>query len=70
MRVCPNWEIIFTDPVNLDEPPMIRQYYEWVPGEEIKHSECPLMAESRHSQIWFRTVECSCSATALQLGED
>ena len=46
MRVCPDWEIIFTDPVNLDEPPMIRQYYEWVPGEEIKHSECPLLAES------------------------
>ncbi len=48
MRVCPDWEIIITDPVNLDEPPMIRQYYEWVPGEEIKHSECPLLAESRH----------------------
>ena len=36
------WEAIITDPVNLSEPGVVRQGYEWVPGEEIREFDCTL----------------------------
>ena len=36
------WEATVTDPVNLIEPGVVRQGYEWVPGEEIREFDCTL----------------------------
>ncbi len=36
------WEATVTDPVNLVEPGVVRQGYEWVPGEEIREFDCTL----------------------------
>ncbi len=36
------WEASVTDPVNLVEPGVVRQGYEWVPGEEIREFDCTL----------------------------
>lgn len=36
------WEAIITDPANLAEPAVVRQGYEWVPGEEIRKFDCSL----------------------------
>ncbi len=36
------WEAIITDPANLAEPAVVRQGYEWVPGEEIRKFDCTL----------------------------
>lgn len=37
-----SWEAIITDPANLAEPAVVRQGYEWVPGEEIRKFDCSL----------------------------
>ena len=39
------WEVIITDPVNLTEPAMVRQQYEWVPGVQIQMWNCTLPDE-------------------------
>jgi hypothetical protein len=36
------WEASVTDSVNLVEPGVVRQGYEWVPGEEIREFDCTL----------------------------
>ncbi len=36
------WEAIITDPVNLAGPAVVRQGYEWVPGEIIREFDCTL----------------------------
>ena len=36
------WEAIVTDPVNLAGPAVVRQGYEWVPGEVIREFDCML----------------------------
>lgn len=37
-----NWTAKVTDPVNLTEPAIIRQYYEWISGESIERYDCQL----------------------------
>jgi len=34
------WEATITDPINLTEPAVVRQRYEWIPGEEVKPYNC------------------------------
>ncbi len=34
------WEATITDPTYLAEPAVVRQQYEWIPGEEIKPYNC------------------------------
>jgi hypothetical protein len=36
------WEAIITDAENLAEPGVVRQGYEWVPGEKIREFDCTL----------------------------
>ena len=40
------WEASITDPANLAEPAVVRQRYEWIPGEEIKPYNCTLEDEA------------------------
>ena len=39
------WEAIITDSINLVEPAVVRQAYEWVPGEEVMEFDCVLPDE-------------------------
>ena len=35
-----NWEATITDPTYLAEPALVRQQYDWIPGEEVKPYNC------------------------------
>ena len=37
-----SWEAVITDPVYLAVPAVVRQGFEWVPGEEIMEFDCVL----------------------------
>lgn len=40
------WEAVITDPVNLAEPAVVRQRYQWIPGEEVKPYNCTVSDET------------------------
>ncbi len=40
------WEATITDPTYLAEPAVVRQQYEWIPGEEIKPYNCTVPDEA------------------------
>lgn len=40
-----DWVATITDPANLTEPAVIRQYFEWIPSERIERFDCQLPEE-------------------------
>lgn len=40
-----DWVATITDPANLTELAVIRQYFEWIPSERIERFDCQLPEE-------------------------